>query len=165
MNKANLKKNRKGNNIVGKIAMFIFVAVILMSFAQEAESKKEKEVKEPYRPEQSTTAVSKEPTIAEYGSMLKTIVGNPTAVKSELKKLAKEKWTKDGTTKWSMVEYEYDLQCEAFGEVSALVNRSDFKGTVNEEILINAANKWGFKFSMVMYEYELQMEAYNNFNN
>jgi hypothetical protein len=78
---------------------------------------------------------------------------NGTDTWKKLKAIATEKWGTD----YNMVQYEYDLQTQAYERVKAI--KIDSK--VKQDILTQAWNEWGYDFNMVEYEYGLQIEAYN----
>jgi hypothetical protein len=80
------------------------------------------------------------------------------------KKIAIEDWTENGVTDWDMVDYIIENQMEEYNWFLSEVNRSDFDGTVNEEIMIMALATWTYDFEMVRYDYEEQVTAYLKVN-
>jgi len=119
-------------------------------------------------PPATTTMSSDQPSIEEplekFRGFNVTIMENRAKVEQVIENDAIDKWTKGGITDWEMVDYTCENQEEALDEYLSIVKRSDFEGTINEEILMVAFVDWPFDFEMIMYTYENQMEAYRKRN-
>jgi len=102
--------------------------------------------------------------LAAFRKTCDTFENKPENVRAMQKKIAIEDWTENGVTDWDMVDYIIEKQMENYHWFLSEVNRTDFDGTVNEEIIIMSLATWSYDFEMIKYDYEKQVTAYLKVN-